>query len=198
MIGDRSTGRCDLRRTGARALPPAAISALALVGAALSLVAGAAAACAQTARGSSAGGGAARPSPPRIVVAVEAGPTARRMVRELELLGLDVVESAAPTQLDAPGLMALAREREAVAVIALRVDGARAEIWIADRVTGKLTVRSLDEPRCRRSSSSVRASSSSRPRCDRTARSPRRSRSSASRGRPVATARRSSARSAPA
>lgn len=89
-------------------------------------------------------GAAPEPSPHVAVVATADAEITARLVAELEFLGFsaDVVDMGA--QIDLEGLRALARERSAAAAIAIDGGDGRVEVWIVDRMTGKLVARELE------------------------------------------------------
>ncbi|OIP35173.1 MAG: hypothetical protein AUK47_17110 [Deltaproteobacteria bacterium CG2_30_63_29] len=89
---------------------------------------------------------AATAGPDRVVLAVsEESRPAKLLEAELWALGFEVVRSSAvfaevtPAQLDE-----IAQSEQAVAAIALTGEGSRVSVWIADRVTGKTLLRTLD------------------------------------------------------
>ncbi len=83
-----------------------------------------------------------------VVTAEPASAMARAVRRELELLGLDVIvlrPSAEATVARSP-LEQAARSVGAIAAVRLVPSAGGAEVWVADRVTGKTLVRRLLSP----------------------------------------------------
>ncbi len=92
----------------------------------------------------------------RIAVVDVANPeVTARLVAELRFLGFAPEVVAPPSTTDPEALVALARARGAAAAVAVDVAGGRVQVWIVDRMTGKLVGRQLalaaepvgDEPR---------------------------------------------------
>lgn len=65
-----------------------------------------------------------------------------RIAAELRAIGLEPVIEEGTAALD--DLFALARRRDAVAVINVLRDGTRARVWVADRTTGKISIRDVE------------------------------------------------------
>ena len=90
-----------------------------------------------------------RDAPTRIAVlgSAEAEVTAQ-LDAELGLMGFEVVHADAPRQADPATLSALARELDVAAAVLVNARGRDVDLWIVDRVTGKILVRSVrvDDP----------------------------------------------------
>lgn len=78
-----------------------------------------------------------------LVTAEPASPSARAVRRELEVLGLDVIVIRPPaeTTMARLPLEQAARSVGAIAAVRLVPSGEGAEVWVADRVTGKTVIR---------------------------------------------------------
>jgi hypothetical protein len=87
-------------------------------------------------------------SVPSLVVVLTAEPSsqaARRLARDLESLGLDVLVLRATPE-NSSGRASLeksARSVGAIAAVRLVVSGQGTEVWVADRITGKTVIREL-------------------------------------------------------
>lgn len=80
----------------------------------------------------------------RVVVAATDQVWARRTRRELELLSIDAIAAPAPpVPVAVSTLLELARASGAIASISLVGHGGGVDIWVADRATGKTSVRSV-------------------------------------------------------
>src|SRR5262245_56576836 len=80
-----------------------------------------------------------------LVTADPVAPITRAVRRELEALGLEVIVIRPPaeaTMARAP-LEQAARNVGAIAAVRLVSSGKGAEVWVADRVTGKTVIRTL-------------------------------------------------------
>jgi hypothetical protein len=92
--------------------------------------------------------GARAQTAPSLVVVLTAEPSsqaARRLARDLEGLGLDVLVLRATPE-NSSGRASLeksARSVGAIAAVRLVVSGQGTEVWVADRVTGKTVIREL-------------------------------------------------------
>jgi hypothetical protein len=90
--------------------------------------------------------GLATPERPRVVLIEDPGETTilPRLRADLLDLGLDVVTVARSEGEQLPrDLVVAARDRQAVAAFRIVVEADRADVWIADRVTGKVVLREL-------------------------------------------------------
>lgn len=85
-------------------------------------------------------------SDPKVVLVTRSGDSevATLLRAELNALGFEVVTVAPAGDEPAPAeLRALARQRSAVAAFRVSVTPDRVEVWVADRVTGKVTLREV-------------------------------------------------------
>jgi hypothetical protein len=80
-----------------------------------------------------------------LVTAEPTSPSARAVRRELELLGLDVIVLRPPAEatMARSPLEQAARNVGAIAAVRLVPSGEGAEVWVADRVTGKTVIRRI-------------------------------------------------------
>lgn len=78
-----------------------------------------------------------------LVVAEQESPATRRCAAELDGLDLEPLFVAMVPPLDAGALSALARDRGAIAAIAVVGAAGRYDIWVVDRVTGKALLREV-------------------------------------------------------